>query len=64
MTTAELTRMAARGEEDGHDRAWMPIFAGSRRNLDLMIKAADAARDVAKRDVAAVRAVDDNEISK
>ncbi len=56
MTTDQLIRMAARGEEDGHDRAWMPVFAGSRRNLDLMIRAADSARDAAKRDEAEFKA--------
>ena len=53
MTPDELQRMAARGEEDGHDRTWMSVLAKTRRNLDLMLKAADSARDAAKRDEAA-----------
>jgi hypothetical protein len=52
MTPDELERMAARGEEDGYDRAWMPIVAKSHRNLALMVKAADAAKERAKRDEA------------
>ncbi len=53
MTTAELTRMAARGEEDGYERAWMAATAQSRRNLDLMLRAADAAKEAAKQHEAA-----------
>jgi len=43
MTTTELQRMAARGEEDGHDRTWHAQFVRDRRAIDAMAKAADHA---------------------
>lgn len=43
MTTTELQRMAARGEEDGHDRTWQAQFTRDRRAIDAMAKAADHA---------------------
>lgn len=43
MTTTELQRMAARGEEDGHDRTWHAQFIRDRRAIDAAAKAADQA---------------------
>ena len=44
MTTDELERMASRGEEDGHDRKWFTAVTRDRKQIDRMIKAADAAK--------------------
>ena len=40
----ELERMAARGEEDGHDRKWHSAVAADRRDIDAMGRAATAAK--------------------
>jgi hypothetical protein len=44
MTTADLTCMAVRGEEDGYPRTWFPTVTRDRRQLDAMIRAANEAR--------------------
>lgn len=49
MTADELTRMGRRGEEDGHPRDWFRAVAKTRRELDTLIRAADAAKTDAER---------------
>lgn len=41
MSALELCRMAARGQEDGHDRNWYTLFTKSARVLAMMHGAAD-----------------------
>jgi hypothetical protein len=48
MILEELCRMAARGEEDGHDHEWFVRVVRDKRAIDRMLRAAGAAKAALK----------------